>query len=661
MNESPSQFDPGFVSPVWLLVGLIAVIAVLLLELGARRRRQQALREFAAPHLVAVLTASVSFRRRLIKRIFLLTGIAFLFIAMARPHLYIDWREETRSGLDILLAVDCSKSMLTEDVKPSRLERAQLAISDFADRLPDNRLGLIAFAGDAFLQCPLTIDRDAFQAAVRELDTDTIPRPGTDIATAIQQAVQALSSQPNNLKILILISDGEDLEGRDIDAAKTAAQAGLKIYTVGVGTPAGGRIPERDDAGLSTFHRDAENNLVESKLDESKLREIARVTGGAYVQMGQRGEGLDEIYNRYIAPLPKADFEARREKVPIESFEWPLALAILFLIAEFMTNERAKNPPPDFSGEPRRKVRRRNRVVPVAASTLVAVTLLMSSAARAASTTTADQAYKSGKYQDALQDYKKASESAPDRDDLQYNVGDAAYKAGEFKQAEQAFRDALDTPDLKLQENTYYNLGNTQFRHGEALEKVDRKKAINLWQQALTSYESSMKLKPSADAQHNYEVVKKKLEELKKQQAQAKKNKKKKGEKDKSDQKDPGKDPDGQDGQSDANQQGKGQNGENSEDEDEESEDGQGKKPGDKKTDQDKDKDKEGEGQKPDDSKTKAYSGTRAQDKADPGMKSRQEAEDLLDSLKDDEKHVTARTLNRNNGTPPPPASGKDW
>jgi Ca-activated chloride channel family protein len=264
VNDYWDNLDPGFLAPVWLVVGLLAVIAVVLLEIGDERRRRQALRFFAAPHLVSALTGSVSPVKRFWKKFLFLAGIAFLFIALARPHLFYQWQEENRTGIDLLVAVDCSKSMMTDDVKPSRLERAKLAIADFADHLPDDRLGLIAFAGDAFLQVPLTLDHDAFQTAVRELDTDTIPRPGTDIATAIDQAVQALKSQAANAKILILITDGEDLEGRVLDAAREAAKSGLKIYTIGVGTPAGGLIPEEDETGSPMYLHDSSRMLSES-------------------------------------------------------------------------------------------------------------------------------------------------------------------------------------------------------------------------------------------------------------------------------------------------------------------------------------------------------------------------------------------------------------
>jgi Ca-activated chloride channel family protein len=668
ISELWTKLDPGFFAPAWLLLGLLAVIAVLLLEIGARRRRNQAVRLFAASHLVAALTGSVSPVKRLLKAVLLVGAVGLLFVAMARPHLLFDWSEVNRSGLDILMAVDCSKSMLTEDVKPNRLERAQLAIADFADHLPDNRLGLIAFAGDAFLQCPLTLDHDAFQTAVRELDTDTIPRPGTDIASAIDQAVDALRSQPNNMKFLILVTDGEDLEGRALDAAKNAAQNGLKIYTVGVGTPNGSVIPERDDSGAVTNHRDAGGQEVVSKLDENALRQIADLTGGAYVQLGQRGEGLDEIYSRYIEPLPKQNLEERREKIRIERFEWPLALAILFLMWEFMTTERAESPAPaasSLSGPARRPPRRRAARNAAAAAPLIALGLLLSGTlgpARAAATDTAERDYKSGKYEEAMQNYQKAAENQPARNDLQYNRGDAAYKAGEYSDAEEAFRKALETPDLGLQEKTYYNLGNTQYQHGEAMRKVDTKKTIGLWEQALHSYDSALKLKTTADAKHNYDIVKEKLEQLKQQQQQQQQ----KDDKDKSK-------PEDQDktGKSSPQDQGQGNNqqpnqpGQNNPDNRGQNSSQAPPQSGDKSDQKDDSSDKDKNGQQPasaskDGSQLRTYSGTRSQDQQDPGIKSRQDAENLLDSLKDDERHVTARSLNGNN-QPPPPPSGKDW
>lgn len=639
------KLDPGFLAPVSLGVGLLAVVAMALLEVGARRRRTQAVRMFAASHLVAALTANVSPIKRIVKSILLAAAVGLLFVALARPYLFFDWQEEDRSGLDLLIAVDCSKSMLTQDVRPSRIERAKLAIADFADHLPDNRLGLIAFAGDAFLQCPLTLDHDAFQTAVRELDTDTIPRPGTDIATAIEQAIDALSSQPNNMKFLILVTDGEDLEGRAIDAARGAAQSGLKIYTVGVGTPSGDLIPEQGEGGVVTYHQDTNGQRVVSKLDEDTLRQIADATGGAYVELGQRGEGLDEIYDRYIAPLPKQNLEEKREKIHIERFEWPLALATLFLMAEFMITERAGSRTGAGASEAstpsipsRRPPRRRPTANVPAATTLITFALFLfatASTSRASDVATAERDYKAGKYQASMDHYQKASESDPGRSDLQYDHGDAAYKAGEYSEAEEAYRRALETPDLNLQEKTYYNLGNAQYQHGEEMQKVDTDKTIRLWEEALHSYDSALKLKTTDDARHNYDFVKKRLEELKKQmQSQGKKNSGDSGD---------GKGgPPGQSGQNNGQEpssddEGEKQNGD----------DPSGQKQGGPK----------------DASTMRTYSGKRPQDQKDPNIQSRQDAENLLDSLKDDEHRVTARRLSQINGNaqPPPPPSGKDW
>ncbi|MCE0497892.1 MAG: VWA domain-containing protein [Methylacidiphilales bacterium] len=665
ISELWNRLDPGFFAPVWLGVGLLAVLAVFLLEIGSRRQRRQAILLFAASHLVQALTASVSPTKRLLKRVLLITAVALLFVALARPHLLYDWREENRTGLDILVAVDCSKSMLTQDAKPSRIERAKLALADFADQLPNNRLGLIAFAGDAFLQCPLTLDHDAFQTAVRELDTDTIPRPGTDIATAIDQAIDALKSQPNNRKLLILVTDGEDLEGHVIDEARVAAQNGLKIYTVGVGTPEGGQIPLVDDTGAVMYLRDSSGQIVQSKLDEETLRQIASITGGAYVPLGQRGEGLDEIYNRYIAPLPKQNLEEQREKVRFERFEWPLALGILLLIWEFLTGERAETSveaTTPLSGPARPGIRRRSRKTALAATPLVTLGLLFAiapGAARASDTSTAERDYQSGNYQDALDQYRKAAEDQPDRSDLQFNHGDAAYKAGNFTEAEQAFRKALETPDLNLQEKSYYNLGNSQFKDGEAIQKVDTNKTIDLWQHALQSYESALKLRDSADTRHNHEIVKERLEQLKQQQQQQQQqNNPSQPQKDQSGKNSqPDKSQNNQQQQNQQNQQ-KPNNGQNQQPSQSSGNNQQQNQPDAGK------KDQNGQQQMDATAQQRAYSQARPEDKEDPVIKSRQEAEALLDSLKEDEGHITARSFNalkNNNEPPPPPPSGKDW
>ena len=674
MNELWDKADPGFFEPVWLLVGLLAVVAVVLLEIGAHRRRRQALRTFVAAHLMSELTANVSSSRRVWKRLLLVGAVACLFIALARPHLFFRWDEETRSGIDLLVAVDCSKSMLTEDVKPNRLERAKLAISDLAAELPDDRLGLLAFAGDSFLQVPLTLDHDAFQTAVQELDTDTIPRPGTDVGGAIDAAVNALKSQASNTKILVLVTDGEDLENRAVSAAQNAAKAGLKIYCVGVGTPEGDLIPERDDSGALMYLHDSDGQIVKSRLDESTLSQIASATGGAYARLGQRGEGLQEIYDKYIATLPRHEVESRRHRIEFEQYEWPLSLAILLLVASMLISERTR--PPGQEEAPLPPPRRRGLPPPVqrapagagAAAMVLAILIAVGLPAHASVSDAAERDYKAGKYPQAEENYQNAAVAAPKRDDLKFNVGDAAYKAGEYSQAEDAFRQALETPDLGLQEKAYYNIGNAQYRQGEATEKYDQKKTIKTWQDALKSYESALKLHQSADTRYNYEYVKRKLEQLKQQQQQQDQQQKNQDQQNQQQKNSTG-NPNNQGGsgqeQKQDNQgqaqnpnqqpgQGQQQSGQNPQQSPQQAQNGQQPDNG------------QGQGQQRSPSAAanqpmNGHSVSRTEDQVDPGQKSEQEAKALLDSLKDDEKHITAQSLNDGNQPPPPPPSGKDW
>ena len=665
MNNAWETLDPGFLAPIWLGVGALAAVALILIDIGAQRRRREAIAQFAAPSLVPGLTATLSGGRRLLKRVLLISAVALLFVAMARPHLLFSWSEEQRTGLDVLFAVDCSHSMLTEDVKPNRIERAKLAVQDFAEQVPDNRLGLVAFAGDAFLECPLTLDHDAFLTAVRDLDTETIPRPGTDIAAAIDEAVVALKSQPNNLKFMILVTDGEDLEGRVLDAAKTAAQAGLKIYTVGVGTAAGDVIPMRDDSGAVTFVHDADGAIVHSKLDEDKLREIARITGGAYEPLGQHGEGLSTIYNRYIASLPKQHLEEKREKVRYERFEWPLALATIFLIWEFLIRDRSGRSAPEVvapASPNRPRMRRKPRVEPVGVALVLGLIWLGGLTGRAASTSdVAERDYKSGQYGSAEQNYQDAANAQPDRPDLQYDRGDAAYKAGQYIDAEDAFRKALNTPDLSLQENAYFNIGNAQLKHGEAMEKLnDTQRAKQFYQEAVHSYESALKLRDAHDTRYNYEVAKRKLEQQQQkqqqQQQQQQQNQQQQKQQNQSGQNQKGnqgqqQNQQNQSGQQQQNNQGQQQQGQNQQDQGQQPQQDQGNQGG---------QDQQQQGDKNATAQQKARSMERSQDQQDPGAKSREEAEALLDSLKDDEKRVTAASVN-NGQQPPPTASGKDW
>ncbi len=323
-----------FAQPLRLLSGLITCAALVWRYRRFDARQRTELAKFASASLIARLTASVSPARRQFKRVLVIAGVAGLAIALARPLAGFRWEEAKRKGLDVMFAVDTSKSMLAQDVKPDRLTRAKLAVEDLLGKMDGDRVGLVAFAGNSFLQCPLTLDYDAFRQSLDALDTKIIPRGGTDLAAAIHETEAALEGNGNNERILVLLTDGEDLEGNALDAARAAAKNGLKIFTVGVGSASGELIPAMDEAGAMRFTKDASGQFVKSRLDETRLKQIAETTGAMYQPLGQQAQGLETIYSQGLAKFTRRELASRMQKVYIERFQWPLALGLLCLVLE---------------------------------------------------------------------------------------------------------------------------------------------------------------------------------------------------------------------------------------------------------------------------------------------------------------------------------------
>ncbi|MBY0276688.1 VWA domain-containing protein [Candidatus Binatia bacterium] len=491
-------------SPPWLLAAVAAAIALLLFWRRADRSRRLALERFAAPNLLGELTASVSLRRRSLKRSLLVAGVLLAGLALAGPQYGFTWEETQRRGIDVLIALDTSRSMLAQDVAPNRLERAKLAVRDLVDKLGSDRVGLIAFAGSAFLQCPLTLDHAAFLESLDALQPGIIPAPGSDLASALRTAEQALATEQRNVKLLVLFSDGEDLGGGAIEAAKHAAEQGIRVFTVGVGSDTGELIPVPSTAGGTEFLKDPQGQYVKSKLDAETLRRVAELTGGFYEPLGRRGEAVAAIYDRALAPLPKEELASRMRRVPIERFQWPLGLALLCLALEPVIRERVT----------------RGRGAGRGGTLLLALALLAPTSVRAASVREAQRLYADGKYDQALAEYRAAigDKSTPQ---LDFNMGAAAYKAGQYGDAATAFARALGSDDPRLQEQGFYNLGNAQFRVGEKTRESQPQQTMQAWQQAIDAYESALKVDPQdADARYNRDFVKHALEELQKQQQQ---------------------------------------------------------------------------------------------------------------------------------------------
>src|SRR6059036_856874 len=239
-------------------------------ERGALRRLQ----EFVSARLLPQLAGTVNRPRRILRFALQLLGLALAIVSLAQPRWGYTFEDVKRKGLDLLIAVDTSRSMLSNDVQPTRLDRVKLAVQDLINELQGDRVGLIAFAGRAFLQAPLTIDYDAVIEAVNDLDTKTIPEGGTNISSAITLATQSFGKSAVGNRALIIFTDGEELSGDAVKTAKEAVDAGVRIFTVGVGTAQGSLIPIATEGGGTGFVKDDNGQVVKSKLDEKRLKEI---------------------------------------------------------------------------------------------------------------------------------------------------------------------------------------------------------------------------------------------------------------------------------------------------------------------------------------------------------------------------------------------------
>ena len=530
----------NFAQPLWLICGLGVCITLTLVIRVLQQRRKATLAKFAALQLLDRLTRNISNPRRRIKNILVITAIFFSFTALARPQYGFKWVEVKRRGIDILFALDTSKSMLAEDIKPNRLKRAHFAILDFVRQLDGDRVGLIPFAGSAFLMCPLTLDYNAFEHSLSAVSSDIIPQGGTDIAEVINTAATTLNNDVNH-KILVLITDGENLQGDALKAAADGAEKGLTIYTVGVGTKEGELIPLTGGG----FVKDSQGKFVTSRLDEQTLGRIAEKTGGLYVPLGSSGEGLETVYQQKLALIPKEELAERRHKVPLERFEYPLALALFLLICDFLISERKSSKAlslPLIKSVSRRI--RRNGIF------LILVFLATMGLHAEAQSSEGEQAYNEGNYIAASEYYSQKLEKSPDDPELHYNFGTAAYKNNMFDDAIASFSRTLESNNIDLQKKAYYNRGNSYYRKGLEMVQGDPQATIEQWQQALESLQAVLELAPEDEnALYNHELIKKQLEELQKQQEEKQQQKQQDQNSQKSEQKQPSEENQKQDSQ----------------------------------------------------------------------------------------------------------------
>ena len=439
---------------LWLL--LVIPPALVLFFWWSERVKQKLLTQFVEPRLLAQLTVGISLVRRKWRYSLAILAVALLIITGARPQYGFDLEEVSQSGLDIVVAVDTSKSMLATDIAPNRLARAKLAALELMQTAKADRLGLVAFAGEAFLECPLTIDDTAFQQSVQALDVNTIPQGGTALAAAIDTTLEAFKEKGNH-RALVLFTDGEDNDEGALEAAQRAAKEGLKIFTIGIGSAEGTLVTIAGADGSTDYIRDEKGQVVKTKLNEQLLQQIATTTGGFYLPL-RGADTISTLYERGLAPLPKSESKEKTVRRYHEQFQWPLAAAILLLLAEFFLPERS--------------LRTATKSKAAAVATALFAILLLPVVANA-SPTSALRDYKSGNFTNALDEFTKLSEVQTNDFRLVFNAGDAAYRATNFDLAQNLFQQVTLSPDLKLQQQAFYNLGNVQFQKAKQAQDLD--------------------------------------------------------------------------------------------------------------------------------------------------------------------------------------------
>lgn len=305
----------------------------------AFKKKDRAIENFCGLNLIDKLAPCHSRGRQKFKALLIVCAVVFLVIALLRPQWGFQWEEIKRKGVDIIIALDLSESMLAEDIKPNRLERAKRKIHDLLNMLEGDRIGLVAFAGVSFLECPLTLDYNAAKIFLDYLDVDLLPVKGTAIGEAIRTSVEAFGKYAGKSRALILITDGEDLEADPVIAAKAAREAGVKIFAIGVGKEGGAPIPNRNAGG--GFKKDKKGNLIISKLDEESLQEIALETGGLYVRSVTGDMDLEKIYKEHIrGKMEQGELKTTRRKKWEERFQIFVLLGFILITLESVLSER---------------------------------------------------------------------------------------------------------------------------------------------------------------------------------------------------------------------------------------------------------------------------------------------------------------------------------
>lgn len=485
-----------FEEPTYLyLLAALPLIAILrwLLE----RKQQKRLKLFGDPTLLRQLMPDVSKMRPVVKFWMLLAALALIIVMMARPQMGTRISHEKRTGIESIIAMDISNSMLAEDVTPSRLDRTKMMVENLVDNFTDDKIGLIVFAGDAFVQLPITSDYVSAKMFLSEIDPSLIATQGTDIATAINMAANSFTQQQGVGKAIIVVTDGEDHEGGALEAAKAAKKKGMRVYVLGVGSDKGAPIP----LGNGDYMKDKTGNTVMTKLNEDMCRQIAEAGGGAYIHVDNNSNAQRQLDNE-LAKLSKKEMQSTIYSDFDEQFQAFGIIAIILLILEICILE-SKNP----IARRLNIFGRKQRV-----ATLV-LALIVSSATFAQNDrryiVQGNKLFREGQFDQAEVAYRKAIEKNPRNPQAHYNLGNSLMAQKKDSAAVQSFQKSTELETSKIRKAmAFHNMGVVCQQH-------------KMYGEAIEAYKNSLRLNPKDDAtRYNLELCKRQQRNQKNQDKQ---------------------------------------------------------------------------------------------------------------------------------------------
>jgi len=479
---------------LYFLLAIPLVIAAMFISYAFKKRSFKAL---ADQHLIPRLSDSLNPKLWWFKSILLILGLLFLVLGLSRPK----WGEKLQiykgRGIDIVFCIDASKSMNSQDIKPSRLDWAKLQASSLFDNLSTNQVAITAFAGDCYVMCPMTSDVEAAKLFMDIIEPNNIPKPGTNIQRAIEVSAGLFNPKEETSKALILVTDGDNLEGDPMAAVKQAAELGIRLYIIGIGTLQGSTIPETDSRGnLVSYKKDSEDKIVVSRLAERLLLVMAKATDGRYY----RAEGFN-VKNLVseLDNMKKKELEGGEYVDYVERYQYFIAIAFIFIFLGLFLSDRKGR---WFS---------KMSIVRFKFFILLFSILIFHSSAEAgvgSSMRSGNKALNKGNIEQALEKYQEALVQEPDNEKIHYNIGRALYKLQKYPEAISEFQLGLLTKDKSFQAKTLYNIGNCHFKQG----KLD---------EAISSYVSSLLLNPNdLKAKQNLEFCLKQKDEQEHRQSQ---------------------------------------------------------------------------------------------------------------------------------------------